>query len=111
MVILRGRNHAPDEIERAVEAVPGVRAGCAVAASWLPEDAEGEVLALFVEASRQATPAEREALPEACRAAVLGATGLAVGPGRGPRAGHPPPHLLRQAAPGRDAAPLPRRAS
>ena len=78
VVILRGRNYAPDEIERSVEAVPGVRSGCAVAASWLPEDAPGEVLALFVEASRQAGPLEREALPEACRAAVLGATGLAV---------------------------------
>jgi fatty-acyl-CoA synthase len=78
VVILRGRNYAPDEIERSVEAVPGVRSGCAVAASWLPEDAPGEVLALFVEASRQATPLEREALPEACREAVLGATGLAV---------------------------------
>jgi acyl-CoA synthetase (AMP-forming)/AMP-acid ligase II len=77
-VILRGRNYAPEEIERATEGVPGVRAGCAVAASWLPEDAPGEVLALFVEASRQATPEELAALPDACRAAVLGVTGLAV---------------------------------
>jgi fatty-acyl-CoA synthase len=78
VIILRGRNYAPEEIERAVEGVPGVRAGCVVAASWLPEDAPGETLALFVEASRQATAAELEALPEACREAVLGATGLAA---------------------------------
>ncbi|HSK74831.1 MAG TPA: fatty acyl-AMP ligase [Thermoanaerobaculia bacterium] len=78
VVILRGRNYAPDEIERAADAVPGVRSGCVVAASWLPEDAPGEVLALFVEVSRQATPEEREALPQACREAVLAATGLAV---------------------------------
>ena len=77
-VILRGRNYAPDEIERAADAVPGVRSGCVVAASWLPEDAPGEVLALFVEVSRQATPEEREALPQSCREAVLAATGLAV---------------------------------
>jgi acyl-CoA synthetase (AMP-forming)/AMP-acid ligase II len=76
VVILRGRNYAPEEIERAVEGVPGVRTGCVVAASWLPEDAPGEVLALFVEASRQATEAERQALPAACHEAVLGATGL-----------------------------------
>jgi fatty-acyl-CoA synthase len=76
VVILRGRNYAPEEIERSVEGVPGVRAGCVVAASWLPEEAPGEVLALFVEASRAATPAERESLPEACREAVLGATNL-----------------------------------
>ena len=78
VVILRGRNYAPEEIERAVEGVPGVRTGCVVAASWLPEEASGEVLALFVEASRKATAAELEALPEACRQAVLGATGLAA---------------------------------
>jgi fatty-acyl-CoA synthase len=78
VVILRGRNYAPEEIERAVDGVPGVRSGCVVAASWLPEDAGGEVLALFVEVSRAAPPAGRQALPDACRAAVLGATGLAV---------------------------------
>ena len=77
-VILRGRNHAPEEIERAVEEVPGLRTSSAVAVSWLPEDAPGEELALFVEASRQAAPEELAALPDACREAVLGATGLAV---------------------------------
>lgn len=77
-VILRGRNHAPEEIERAVEEVPGLRTSSAVAVSWLPEDAPGEELALFVEASRQAEPEELAALPDACREAVLGATGLAV---------------------------------
>ena len=76
VVILRGRNYAPEEIERAVEGVPGVRTGCVVAASWLPEEASGEVLALFVESSRAATPTELAALPEACREAVLGATQL-----------------------------------
>jgi len=76
VIILRGRNYAPDEIERAVEGVPGVRSGCVVAASWLPEDAPGESLALFVESSREATASEREELPEACREAVLGATTL-----------------------------------
>jgi acyl-CoA synthetase (AMP-forming)/AMP-acid ligase II len=77
-IILRGRNYAPDEIELAVEDVPGVRTGCVAAASWLPEDAPGEELAVFVEASREASPAELEALPEACHEAVLGATGLAA---------------------------------
>jgi acyl-CoA synthetase (AMP-forming)/AMP-acid ligase II len=77
-VILRGRNHAPEEIERAVDEVPGLRTASAVAVSWLPEDAPGEELALFVEASREAVPEELAALPDACREAVLGATGLAV---------------------------------
>jgi acyl-CoA synthetase (AMP-forming)/AMP-acid ligase II len=78
VIILRGRNYAPDEIERAIDGVQGVRTGCAVAASWLPEGAAGEVLGLFVESRRGASPAALAALPDACRAAVLGATGLAV---------------------------------
>jgi fatty-acyl-CoA synthase len=91
VIILRGRNYAPEEIELTVEGVPGLRAGCAVAVSWLPEDAPGEVLALFVELSREATASEKEALPEACREAVLGATNLspdlvvALAPGTLPR--------------------------
>jgi fatty-acyl-CoA synthase len=80
VIILRGRNYAPEEIELAVEEVPGVRAGCAVAVSWLPEDAPGEVLALFVESSREATASEAEALAEACREAVLGAANLSPDP-------------------------------
>jgi fatty-acyl-CoA synthase len=78
VVILRGRNHSPAEIEQAVDPVAGVRPGCAVALSWLPEGAPGEILALFVERSRRATPADLAALPDACRAAVAAATGLAV---------------------------------
>jgi len=78
LIILRGRNHSPAEIEQAVDTLPGARAGCAVAVSWLPEGASGEVLALFVERSRHATAAELAALPDACREAVLAATGLAL---------------------------------
>ena len=78
VVILRGRNHAPEEIERALESVPGVRTGCAVAASWLPEDADGERLVLLVEEARNASPQQLESLPEACREAVLGSVGLEV---------------------------------
>jgi fatty-acyl-CoA synthase len=78
VIILRGRNHSPAEIEQAVDAVPGVRTGCAVAVSWLPDGAAGELLALFVERARHATVDELVQLPEACREAVLSATGLAV---------------------------------
>lgn len=81
VVILRGRNHAPEEIERAVDGVAGVRTGCAVAASWLPEppeDKDGERLVLFVESSRRADSSEIAEIPDACAEAVLGAAGLAV---------------------------------
>ena len=47
MLLLRGRNHAPDELERAMEGVAGVRTGCTIAASWLPEGAGGESLLLL----------------------------------------------------------------
>ncbi len=76
LVILRGRNYSPEEIERAVDGLPGARPGCAVAASFLPEGGEGEVLVLFVESRRGAPRDEREALPAAIRTAVLAATGL-----------------------------------
>jgi acyl-CoA synthetase (AMP-forming)/AMP-acid ligase II len=48
VVILHGRNHAPQEFEDALDGVPGVRPGCA-AAVGLPT-AEGEQLVLLVEA-------------------------------------------------------------
>ncbi len=71
VLILRGRNHAPHDVERAVDAVAGVRTGCAAAVADL--GGGGERLLLFVEV--------RERLPdqaEACRTAVLQATGLRV---------------------------------
>jgi acyl-CoA synthetase (AMP-forming)/AMP-acid ligase II len=76
VIVLRGRNHAPEELEHAAAGVPGARPGCAVAASWLPEGEDAERLLLFVEAARDAGAAVRAALPAACRDAALAATGL-----------------------------------
>lgn len=78
VIILRGRNYAPEEIERAVEGTAGLRAGCVVAASRLPEEAATEELLLFVEAVRGASSDALADLPEACRRAVLTAMGIAV---------------------------------
>ncbi len=77
-VILRGRNYGPEEIEAAACTVPGARAGCAVAASYLPEEAEQEELVVLVEAARDASESERRALPAMAREAVLAGTGLAA---------------------------------
>ncbi len=91
VVILRGRNHSPIEIEHAVESVAAVRRGCAVAVSWLPEGAPGESLLLFVEHRRDALAESVADLPQACIEAVLAATGLrpdhvlALEPGTLPR--------------------------
>jgi acyl-CoA synthetase (AMP-forming)/AMP-acid ligase II len=54
VVILRGANHSPQEFEEALDSVPGVRPGCA-AAVGVPT-AEGEALALLVEADGAVDP-------------------------------------------------------
>jgi acyl-CoA synthetase (AMP-forming)/AMP-acid ligase II len=76
VVILHGRNFAPEVLEHAVSRVEGVRTGCVVATSWLPEGGRREELYLFVETAREASTAAVAALPGACREAVLGAAGL-----------------------------------
>jgi acyl-CoA synthetase (AMP-forming)/AMP-acid ligase II len=76
VVILRGKNHSPLEIEQAVDGVAGVRRGGAVAVSHLPEGADREVLLVFVERAGESDRVDE--LPRACTEAVLGATGLSV---------------------------------
>ncbi|MBI3824588.1 MAG: fatty acyl-AMP ligase [Candidatus Rokubacteria bacterium] len=71
VVILRGRNYAPHDIEQAIEAMPGVRAGGVAAVSHVPQDDETERLIVFVEAQG----AEPD-LATRCREAVLAAMGL-----------------------------------
>ncbi len=78
VVILRGRNHPPHDIEQAVGEVEGLRKGCVVAVSHLEEEADTESLYLFVEHSREASDEEIADLTRACRAAVLAVTGLRV---------------------------------
>lgn len=73
LLILRGRNHAPHEVEQAVDTVEGVRLGCAAAVSFLPEGGDREHLVLFVEAKDPAPGLEQR-----CADAVLAATHLAV---------------------------------
>jgi fatty-acyl-CoA synthase len=76
VIILRGRNHSPHDLEAAVEAVEGVRKGCAVAVSHLPEGADAERLLLLVEARRGVPGAGYAALAADCAAAVRAAVGL-----------------------------------
>jgi fatty-acyl-CoA synthase len=84
LIVLRGKNHAPQDLEQAVDGVAGVRTGCAVAVGDVGPD--GERLLLFVEAREP-----REGLAEDCRVAVKAATGLdpalvvVVDPGTIPR--------------------------
>ncbi len=73
VVILRGANHAPDELEAPLQAVAGIRPGCAVAVGFQPGDAGEELLLL---AERTGRPAEDATVEEAARRAVLERTGV-----------------------------------
>lgn len=78
VVVVRGRNHPPEDLERAVDAIPGARPGAAVAASARLEDNGGERVLLLVEVRRETSPEVRSTLPEAVRRAVLARTGVEV---------------------------------
>lgn len=69
VIVLRGRNHAPQDLERAVDEVEGVRTGCAVAVGRVSE--AGEQVLLFVEVREP-----REGMADDCMRAVQAATGL-----------------------------------
>jgi len=78
VIILRGRCHSPTEVEAAVDEIEGVRTGCSVAVSWLPDGEDGEVLLLLVEAGRGVVDDDFSAIAVACRREVRSATGLEV---------------------------------
>ncbi len=69
VIIQRGHNHAPHDLERALDVVEGVRTGCAAAVADLTED--GERVLIFVEVREV-----REGQADACTQAVRAATGL-----------------------------------
>ena len=91
VLILRGRNHSPVEVEHAVNEVEGVRTGCAAAASYMPEGAAGEVLIVFVEAAGETSEARYPSIADAVARVVRAASGLdpdhveVVAPGTLPR--------------------------
>ncbi|MEM9290465.1 MAG: AMP-binding protein [Acidobacteriota bacterium] len=76
IVLIRGRNYAPSELEAVMDTVEGVRRGCSVAASYLPEGGKEESLVLLVEAARGLGDERRRKLPEACGEALLAAMQL-----------------------------------
>jgi fatty-acyl-CoA synthase len=74
LVILRGANHAPQVFEEALENLPGVRTGCAIAFGFVPPDAEGEELGLLVE--RDSAELPQAELIESIRARVVERTAI-----------------------------------
>lgn len=71
-IVIRGANHAPQDFEAALDAVPGVRTGCAVAVGYLPAEVGEEALALLVET----TPDAPATLAQDVAAQVLARTGI-----------------------------------
>jgi len=69
LIVLRGKNHAPHDIEQAVDPVDGVRTGCSAAVAHIEEGHER--LFVFVEAR-----SPRTRLAEDCRKAILSRTGV-----------------------------------
>lgn len=72
VVVVRGRKHPPEPLERACNAVAGVRKGCAVAFGDLGEDGRERVVVLV-----ESREPPRDLAP-ACREAIAAATGIAV---------------------------------
>jgi fatty-acyl-CoA synthase len=70
VLIIRGRNHAPQNLEGAVDHIDGMRTGCAAAVG--DQDDDGERVIVFVEARGSI----RHGFAEECRQAILGATGI-----------------------------------
>lgn len=76
VLVVRGRNYAPVDLETVAASVEGVRAAAAV--SRFPADGPREELVLLVERRRSRSPESDETLAASCRKAVLEATGLAA---------------------------------
>ena len=54
LIILAGRNHAPQELEQCLDGLSGVRTGCVAAVGILPPGEPGERLVMLVERARAA---------------------------------------------------------
>lgn len=72
LVIIRGANHAPQEFEECLDAVAGVRQGCAVALGLVADGCDGEQLLVLAESNA----AQTLGLHESIRAAILDRTGI-----------------------------------
>ncbi len=76
VIAVRGAKRAPQEIEEILDALPGVRPGCAVAVGYLPPDADGEALLLLVERRPEPGGPDDAALARQARDQVLAVCGL-----------------------------------
>ncbi|MEM1202000.1 MAG: AMP-binding protein [Acidobacteriota bacterium] len=76
LVILRGRNYLPADIEQALDGIPGVRKGCGVAVGHVPEGSEGERLMILLELRPDANRRDVESLERRVTEAILAKVGV-----------------------------------
>ena len=102
IIVVRGANHAPEEFEAALESLPGVRTGCAVAVGFVPDGEDDEALAMLVETThgRPADPGRRGGVASPGAHADPARTRGAAG------TGHAAAHQQRKAATARGAHPV-----
>ena len=107
VLLVRGRNYAPEEVEHAAETAAGVRAGCVVAATWLPDGAETERLLVLAEARRDLPSARyrRDGRLDLGRHSRRGRP--SGGSRRRPAARNAAEDVVRQAAPAGSVAAVP----
>ena len=77
IIILRGRNLAPQEIEQALDALPDVRTGCSAAVGVVQPDGDGEELVVLVERARD-TAMDADELERLVHQRITRQTGLAA---------------------------------
>ena len=76
LIILAGRNHAPQELEQCLDGLAGVRTGCVAAVGVLPPDEPGERLVMLVERAQASPPlVDDQTLEEQVRARLAGGAG------------------------------------
>ena len=76
LIVLRGRNYAPQDIELALDDLPDVRRGCTAALGIVPEDGEREELVILVERNRGSSAVVDPGLARGVRESVASRLGL-----------------------------------
>ncbi len=76
LIVLRGRNYAPQDIELALDDLPDVRRGCTAALGVVPEGGEREELVILVERNRGSSASVDPGLVRAVRESVAARLGL-----------------------------------
>ena len=78
LVVLRGRNYAPQDIEHALDGLAHVRRGCLAAIGVVPENGDGEELVVLAERNRASNSSTDSHLSAEISQRILDRIGLTV---------------------------------